>query len=154
MLSYLSKWKASTTNLHSLPVGSKLLSYLSKWKVSTTPKADAVSQWVFVVIPLQMKGFYNFSDRVRSDFGSKSCHTSPNERLLQLGLSMPKFKVNELSYLSKWKASTTIDGNCYCSFVCCCHTSPNERLLQHYIIQCFTTALKFLIARISVISKD
>ena len=107
MLSYLSKWKASTTNLHSLPVGSKLLSYLSKWKVSTTICYRCYGNHSIVVIPLQMKCFYNGKKLAKGVQEFLSCHTSPNERFLQRLRQMQSVSGFLLSYLSKWKASTT-----------------------------------------------
>ena len=84
-LSYLSKRKASTTSSSVLISNLiRLLSYLSKRKASTT-------------------GMISVEGRP-----SISCHTSPNERLLQ-----------------RWQLSALS------AHFWCCHTSPNERLLQH-----------------------
>ena len=58
-----------------------------------------------VVIPLQTKGFYN-NDKLDRTVGFTSCHTSPNERLLQ-----------------RWDVTVVVQS-------LSCHTSPNERLLQ------------------------
>ena len=62
---------------------------------------------VKVVIPLQTKGFYNTTAVLKST-NKDGCHTSPNERLLQLSLGIGVDVTPKLSYLSKRKASTTL----------------------------------------------
>ena len=59
-----------------------------------------------VVIPSRMNGFYNYTEALATAHGV-SCHTVPNERLLQ-----PFDEIAEMEAQS-------------------CHTVPNERLLQH-----------------------
>ena len=58
-----------------------------------------------VVIPLRMNGFYN-QPGGGGTLAIQSCHTAPNERLLQLPSDVVMFA----------------DPSC--------HTAPNERLLQ------------------------
>ena len=60
-------------------------------------------QLQLVVIPLQMNGFYN-DPETQTGAVCKSCHTAPNERLLQPRL---------------W-SNAHVDTSC--------HTAPNERL--------------------------
>ena len=106
------------------------LSYLSKREASTTQKVQDVLSYSSVVIPLQTKGFYNREQRyqpwywcwvviplqtkgfyntysIQKKVAKSSCHTSPNERLLQLRRCRMCCLTVRLSYLSKRKASTT-----------------------------------------------
>ena len=85
-----------------------MLSYLSKRKDSTTHlRVSGNKLQSFVVIPLQTKGFYNQFGILRHRPLKLSCHTSPNERILQLRLGVQGMWCNKLSYLSKRKDSTT-----------------------------------------------
>ena len=152
-LSYLSKRKASTTQAcgiypvsvwccHTSPnerllqqlLGlwcsyKRTLSYLSKRKASTTYFRRGKRKYSCVVIPLQTKGFYNLQKLIVTT-QQLSCHTSPNERLLQRknwALSSTKCSV-----VIPLQTKGFYNSRCWeVKLVCLsCHTSPNERLLQ------------------------
>ena len=63
-------------------VASKL-SYLSKRKDSTTPKADAVSQWVYCCHTSPNERILQHEESQSFQMKHSRCHTSPNERILQ-----------------------------------------------------------------------
>ena len=109
-------------------------------------------KWDTVVIPLLTRGFYNLAlpQVLRR---RESCHTPPNERLLQLNDFIRTNVLHGLSYPSKREASTTcrrwfgaglrtvviplqtrgfynIMKKISVAVLLCCHTPPNERLLQ------------------------
>ena len=105
------------------------LSYPSKRGASTTRENPQRVLLLRVVIPLQTRSFYNRTLR-KSARKRKSCHTPPNEELLQLGYGFSVVQALMLSYPSKRGASTTepfLHGN---EPAPCCHTPPNEELLQ------------------------
>ena len=82
------------------------LSYPSKRGASTTFRATSRSMTGQVVIPLQTRSFYNIATATVCGTLKLSCHTPPNEELLQ----QTPFPYG-IDFL-------------------CCHTPPNEELLQ------------------------
>ncbi len=62
---------------------------------------------ILVVIPIQTISFYNMLAWVIAIPSNKSCHTYPNDKLLQ--------------------PEDNTGANC----MMCCHTYPNDKLLQH-----------------------
>ena len=108
LLSYLSKWKASTTRQDCSAHLNRWLSYLSKWKASTTRKWDRSWRRAKLSYLSKWKASTTLTPWPETTL-SQGCHTSPNERLLQLSEAELSDWGVKLSYLSKWKASTTVD---------------------------------------------
>ena len=113
-LSYLSKRKDSTTMPKACFEGIvDKLSYLSKRKDSTTRK-----------LPPRLLTI-------------KSCHTSPNERILQPSTTTTTTKMKKGCHTSPNERILQLCWrNCNCKSYSCCHTSPNERILQRRCSSC------------------
>ena len=86
-------------------------------------------EWADVVIPIQTISFYN--DAANTSFAvTASCHTYPNDKLLQLSrpsnrdasdISCHTYPNDKLLQLSGVQGSWDSSG---------CHTYPNDKLLQ------------------------
>ena len=106
MLSYLSKRQTSTTKGFINHWSCNGLSYLSKRQTSTTYLTAESDGTYEVVIPIQTIDFYNLKEQGVL-MRSLSCHTYPNDRLLQRTSSASLYTQKKLSYLSKRQTSTT-----------------------------------------------